>query len=657
MALSTSNPVTATSFNNTISGQVSRINKYHWDIKNKLDSLGLLVPSTITDSTQKDSNSKLVDTSHIETTFATLNQVELQTKSNVTSTTGALGAASSGKVTVTIPEGYYNETIAYDVNFSLSEGVYAGSGTISGSTVTVVRASEGYAPEQVAFTIGAGAYSTANATMASQSSATISRTTEGYAPASVTVNLPAGAYTTSNSGTNAVKISSGKAVITRSTTGYAPSSISATLPVTSKAPTLANNEGYINITPTAGYYNGSAIKSSYKWYTGAQSLSLNISTDSSGNYICTSGNLPAGYYSEAIITYTVSTLADSGASVFNVYKSSESTELDTQTGTISVPTNYDFQTARSYNVKNGSITAVTSEGPSSTSNEITFSGGVTTAGWISSDVTKPDTITLTKVSESTTAISSPTLTITPDPTDAKYIPAATWTLAGVKINPMSSGDQATYNLNAYNSSSNTKGVQITSGKAVITCTVAGYQDTGTISGTLPVTTTVPTLGTNEDSTPKLTLTPEAGYYANSALTTSVNYYSGTSKTSTPTTKSASGKTVTVSGSYSIPAGYYTGTNTVTYTGSASVGTVAYSAAAVGSATGGIEVTTAGWIEKGTYGGVTTGTATYATTDDDIDSSANTVVITSVKDTDGSSQSYMSQVTVDLTNIYEKLAAI
>lgn len=118
----------------------------------------------------------------------------------------------------------------------------------------------------------------------------------------------------------------------------------------------------------AGYHNGSGTVAGpvVNTYTGKQTITLDITkatVDGNDSYVCTSGVLPTGYYDNATITYNVSEAIDSSTErVFNIYDApSTSVTLNSKTGTISVPANYDFQTARKYSVKAGSLGSVSNE--------------------------------------------------------------------------------------------------------------------------------------------------------------------------------------------------------------------------------------------------------------------------------------------------------
>lgn len=104
--------------------------------------------------------------------------------------------------------------------------------------------------------------------------------------------------------------------------------------------------------------DGESKTGNIETYTGAQTINLNITPISDGNYICTSGNLNNGYYNNASITYTVSTSEDDEAKVFNVYKESSQAgstignQITAQYGTLTTPDNYDYMVNRNYYVQN-----------------------------------------------------------------------------------------------------------------------------------------------------------------------------------------------------------------------------------------------------------------------------------------------------------------
>ena len=107
----------------------------------------------------------------------------------------------------------------------------------------------------------------------------------------------------------------------------------------------------------SGYYDSNDyITTDRSWYTGEQSINLNIKKTTINNndtYVCTSGSLPEGYYKNATIKYDISEAIDSEGKVFNIYDSPKSeVTLIHQTGTILVPTGYDYQTNRNYYIQN-----------------------------------------------------------------------------------------------------------------------------------------------------------------------------------------------------------------------------------------------------------------------------------------------------------------
>lgn len=107
----------------------------------------------------------------------------------------------------------------------------------------------------------------------------------------------------------------------------------------------------------SGYYDSNDyITTGSLWYTGEQSINLNIKKTTINNndtYVCTSGSLPEGYYKNATIKYDISEAIDSKGEVFNIYDSPTSeVTLIHQNGTILVPTGYDYQTNRNYYIQN-----------------------------------------------------------------------------------------------------------------------------------------------------------------------------------------------------------------------------------------------------------------------------------------------------------------
>lgn len=154
---------------------------------------------------------------------------------------------------------------------------------------------------------------------------------------------------------------------------------------------------------------------------------------------------------------------------------------------------------------------------------------------------------------------------------------------------------------------------------------------------------------------KLAITPELGYYNTySNITTNIVYNPervfGTDDNSATVTETMTSKVYYET----IPAGYYSEAIKRKIEVQSGAGEVKID---YDNHTATFNVTKAGWIANNVSVDISAGPAVYAQTEDDLAVASHAFVITPAKDTDGNQTSYLTQVTVDNTLIFELLAAI
>lgn len=160
----------------------------------------------------------------------------------------------------------------------------------------------------------------------------------------------------------------------------------------------SNNNSYLQVrVPATGKYTeGSFLQSDIKYFNPENiELPVTVSTTANGETLIDSSKktFAAGYYSGP---FNVHAVYEQGTNnrVINI-SNTVGTTLSAKEGSLTIPTGYDYLAPKAaYKIKDGSITAVTRSVNSETG-VVTFGGGVTTAGWISSNVTKPATYTPT----------------------------------------------------------------------------------------------------------------------------------------------------------------------------------------------------------------------------------------------------------------------
>lgn len=154
---------------------------------------------------------------------------------------------------------------------------------------------------------------------------------------------------------------------------------------------------------------------------------------------------------------------------------------------------------------------------------------------------------------------------------------------------------------------------------------------------------------------KLVIQPALGYYNDYSTITTNIVYNPTRVFNTTSITVGGTDTMTAQTYYeTIPAGYYHTaiTRKVTvqaYAGSVKIDYTNHKAT--------FDVTKAGWIASDVTVDISAGPAIYAQTEADLETASHSFVITPAKDIDGKQTSYLTQVTVDNTVIFDLLSAI
>ena len=156
-----------------------------------------------------------------------------------------------------------------------------------------------------------------------------------------------------------------------------------------------NGDSYlqIKIPQTGKYTAGSFLQSDLKYITPAEvEVPVTIRKAETGETILDTSKLTfdAGYYSGRFNVKAVLE-TESDNEVINI--NNNVGQLTAQSGKLTIPSGYDYHAANAdYSIKPGSVSAVTRHADANTG-VVTFAGGETTAGWVSSNVTLPATYT------------------------------------------------------------------------------------------------------------------------------------------------------------------------------------------------------------------------------------------------------------------------
>lgn len=355
--------------------------------------------------------------------------------------------------------------------------------------------------------------------------------------------------------------------------------------------------------------------------------------------------LPTGFYAGAtIVPYiTVSQVEDV---VLNI-QALTNKSLTTRTGTITPSSGFNYLSSVAYKIVSG---AVSTANAGYSNNSVTAK--IATSGWVNKDATTSisvDTSTLkSKVGTASETSISSGAQITPSPTAdtvitiGKGIYGSNRTLTVKSVQSQTGGDA--------------QADDILSGKIAwvngikVTGSMPNYGGTDSDEKYTAATTF------NQDNG-FLVIQPALGYYNDySSITTTIKYnptrvFNTTSVTTTGT------DTMTSQTYYeTIPAGYYHTaiTRKITVQNAAGSMSIDYSAHKAK-----LTISKAGWVDPGDIVDVSisAGSATYQQIQTDLQATNHRFTITPAKDTDGTKTSYLTQVTVDNTLIFNLLSAI
>ena len=152
---------------------------------------------------------------------------------------------------------------------------------------------------------------------------------------------------------------------------------------------------------------------------------------------------------------------------------------------------------------------------------------------------------------------------------------------------------------------------------------------------------------------KLAIQPALGYYNDYSTITTNIVYNPTRVFNTTSVSGATAETMDAQVYYeTIPAGYYADAITRKIVARQAVGNVEVDYANHKAT---FKVTTQGWISQNVEFDINAGPASFKLGESDLDS--NSVVLTPARDTDNEINSYLTQVTIDNSIIFDKLAAI
>lgn len=355
--------------------------------------------------------------------------------------------------------------------------------------------------------------------------------------------------------------------------------------------------------------------------------------------------LADGFYSNATIVPFIK-VEEVDDIVINVENISNRT-LTTKTGTIRPGTGFNYIGELGYTVQSGSISA---NSVSYNNNSVTVK--VATGGWLDADSTQAVSVEQSTLkskvgTEAETSITSGAQ-ITPSPiadtvvTIGKGIYGSNRTITVKSVQSQTVGDAAE--------------ADILSGKVAW---VNGIKVTGSMpnyGGTdSEEKYTAATSFNQHDGF--LTIQPALGYYNDySSITTTIKY--NPIRTFNTTSITTTGTDTMASQTYyeTIPAGYYHTAITRKITVQDAVGSMSIDYTAHKAK---LTISKAGWVDQGDIVDVTisAGPATYKQTQADLEATSHGFIITPAKDTDGTQTSYLTQVTVDNTLIFDLLAAI
>ena len=357
----------------------------------------------------------------------------------------------------------------------------------------------------------------------------------------------------------------------------------------------------------------------------------------------TTKTLTPGYYVAANIKPYITVEEDSD---FVIDVQSKSVELTTKQGTITPDGGFNYMDSLSYTIQDGAInTANAGYG----NNYVTAK--VKTSGWVNENAT-------TNITVDTSTLKSKVGTN-----------AETTISSGATINPNANNDTVITIGQGIYGSNRTLTVKSVASQTSATATSADIlkDKTAWVNGE-QVTGEMPNYGgASSDDTKNtnvngianiggiLAILPKLGYYNDYSNIITNIVYNPTRVFNTTSVSGATTETMTAQTYYeTIPAGYYHTAITRKITVQACVGdvTIDYT-----NHKATFDVTKAGWIASDVTVDISAGPAVYATQTYDLEATTHCYTITPEKDNDGTSHSYLTQVTIDNTALFNLLAAI
>jgi hypothetical protein len=382
----------------------------------------------------------------------------------------------------------------------------------------------------------------------------------------------------------------------------------------------------------------------YRDQNGKNEFRVPISVRTDGeNTVVETTTLPTGYYDNTIIVPYVK-IEQVEDIVINV-EMVTGRQLSKQSDTIVPSAGFNYMGQFGYTIVDGAISSANAG-----FGDDYVTAKVATSGWLDKDDTQTISVTKSTMTQkigtgSATGIASGA-TITPDPKNditlsiGKGIFGSDRTLTVKSVSSQTVADATA--------------PDILSGK---TAWVNGVKLTGSMpnyGGTSSAEKYTAAASFNSYNG-KLAIQPALGYYNDYSTITTDIVYNPTRVFNTTNNSATVTDTMSAKVYYeTIPAGYYHTAITrkievQDYAGSVVIDYTNHKAT--------FDVTKAGWIASDVTVDISAGPAVYVQTEADLKETDHAFVITPAKDTDGKQTSYLTQVTVDNTLIFDMLAAI